>query len=531
MDLLHSISPRPPLLTLLTSALAFTLSLHAQDKEPPKERSHKERFAAPKARWEQQERDAEQRLGGNPADAEALADRGEARLRSGRLAEAVEDFRRAAALNPQSSDLQATFAYGLWVQRRVPEALAAARAALALDAGHFTANYYAGLILKQMGDSDGAIAHLERAVKISPDQMDLRFELLNAYRQKGDAQMAGVQFRLMRAVLPPNDTRLLYAEGLLAADAGRTETAVTRFGQALESAPHSVSIRQDLGMALVQSGRWAQATEVLAPLAAGQPQSFTAAYLHALALQNIGRGEEAEKEVRRALALSPDSAAARTLLGIVLATRGAQAEAIAELEAAVARDPRSFDAWFYLGRARYGLRDTAGARDALQRAVAIKPGEAEARFFLATVQEALGEKDAALAEYRALIEQRPQDHRGHVGLGNLLARYGELDAAVAALRRGRELAPQDFEAGLALGRALSRQQKWEEAIRLLREAVARAPESAEAHYQLAQALQRTGQREEAAKEFAIVDRLNQEQRTRSGGMAAPGTNPPPPGRP
>ncbi|MBI1737878.1 MAG: tetratricopeptide repeat protein, partial [Acidobacteria bacterium] len=121
--------------------------LGAQDQK--KEASHTERFASPTAKAERAEAQASARLRENPNDAGALADRGEARLRLGKLDEAVEDFRQAAALDPGSADSQANLAYGLWRQRRLPEALAAAQNALARNADHFSAHYYLGLMLLQ----------------------------------------------------------------------------------------------------------------------------------------------------------------------------------------------------------------------------------------------------------------------------------------------------------------------------------------------------------------------------------------------
>ena len=61
----------------------------------------------------------------------------------------------------------------------------------------------------------------------------------------------------------------------------------------------------------------------------------------------------------------------------------------------------------------------------------------------------------------------------------------------------------------------------------LRESAEMAPESAEAHYQLGLALRRGGHEQEAKKEFAIVERLNQQYRGGSDGRQPP---PPPAGR-
>jgi len=505
----------------------LALTLFAQQPStspdpPASERSHVERFAPRQRLQERAEREATARLRENPDDVQALEARALARIQLNRTNEALEDLTRAARLNERSAYLRAQLAYCLWLRGSLPEALAAARQALALDADNFSARYYAGrlslLTATSDADVDAAIEHLQRAIELNPEEVDIRFDLLNAYRRRGDLVRAGVQLRLLRAAYPPNYPRVLYTEGLLATDLGQLSTGIDRFRQALLADPALAAARRDLGIALIQSERWQEALEVLEPLTRDHPQAFTAAYFHALALQNLQRLPEAEEETRRAVALDPRSADAHTLLGIILAGRGAHAEAVASLEQATKLDSQSFDAWFYLGRARYALRDFSGARDALHTAVQFRPEDAEAHFFLATALEVLGEKDAAIAEYRALIGLRPEDARGHAGLGNLLARYGRSEEAIPALQRARELDPANFEAALALGRMLARRQQWEQAVTLLREAVARVPESAEAHYQLGLALRRTGHAQDAAQQFTIVERLNRKFRSRGAGM-------------
>jgi len=498
--------------------------LSAQQSERP----HAERFADPETKLKRAEDEANARLQRNPNDSKALLERGLARLRLSQLDAALEDFSRAVTLEPNSADARAHLAFGLWQQSRFEAALVAAREALERNPEHASAHYYVGrLLLLTGGQSQDAIQHLQRAIELDPEQDTLRFDLLIAYRAKGDTIRAKAQLRLLRASLSPGDARLLYAEGLLAADAGQLPTAIDRFRRALDAEPKLIAARYDLARALVQAERWQEALQVAEPLANEYPQSYTAAYLHALALQNSQRAAEAEKEARRATALEPKSADAYTLLGITLASRGAHTDAVAALETASGLDPKSFDAQFYLGRARYALRDLAQARDAFRAATSIKPEDIEARFFLATALEGLGESDAAQAQYRELIERHPQDPQGYIGLGNLQAKHGENDAAMASLRRAHELDPKNFEATLNLGRVLAHAGQFEPAIALLREAAEMAPESAEAHYQLGLALRRGGHEQEAKKEFAIVERLNQQYRGGSGSRQPP---PPPPGR-
>jgi tetratricopeptide (TPR) repeat protein len=501
---------------------AATAAAKENTPQGESEASHVERFTNPQTKWQRAEQEASARLAANPKDSHALADRGVARLNLGQIEVAVGDLNQAAELDTTSAGVRAQLAYAFMLLGHQQEALAAAKAALALDPENQAAHAHIGRVLLEGGsDPQQAAAHLKRAVELNPEDSNLRFDLFSAYRQSGDLLHANAELRLLRAILPPTDPRIPYGEGLLETDRGQIPPAIERFQKALQANPRYAAARYDLARALVQTERWKEALDLVGPLSKDYPRSYTAAYLHALVLENSQRNDEAVEEARRAISLEPNSADAYTLLGIALGGRGKSNEALAALETASHLDPRSFDAQFYLGRARHALGDLAGAGDAFRGAVELKPDDVQARFFLATALEELGDAEGAQAQYQELIQRKPQDPRGYVGLGDFQAKHGQLKPAVASLRRARELDPKNVEATLTLGRTLSRMGQVQSAVSLLREAVGMSADSAEAHYQLGLALQRSGRSKEAAQEFAVVDRLNREYRSRSGGMGIP----------
>ncbi|MGH9670995.1 MAG: tetratricopeptide repeat protein [Terriglobales bacterium] len=392
------------LLLLATATPAFS-----QEKE----RSHQERFATPQSLREREEREASRRLRVNPNDAKALDNRGVARLRLGKVDEAVADLKRAVALDPKSADARADLAYGLMQQRRWPESLAAARSALALDPNHIAANAYAGHILVQSGgDVSEAIASLERAASRSPDDVDVRIDLLNANLQRHELGRAGMDLRVLRLLLPYGDARLAYEEGLLQAEQGNLEIAIERFRRALAADAKLNAARHSLGLALAQTGRWQEAIKLLGPLSQAEPQSFAIAYFHALALHNAQRAE-AETEARRAVTLRPQSAEGQALLGIILASQGKKEEAIPYLRRARELDPANFVATFALGRL---LSDG-------------------------------GQMEEGLALLREAIKQAPESANAHLALAGALRRAGKLKEAEQEAQTAESLKQQQQNEG------------------------------------------------------------------------------------
>jgi len=477
------------------------------------EQSHERRFETQTANLARSDRELTDKLKVNPNDAEELHQRGRVRLQQLRIDDAISDLRKALELDPYNSRNRTDLASALFDSGKRDDAIAEVKQAIANDPRNFAAEALMGrLLVVTGGDLKDAIGHMLRSLDIDADQPDLRFDLINALRQEKDYTAAGVQIRILGVSLPPGDPRLEYARASVYLDLGHPEAAILHLHRALQANPNFVAARQDLIASLIQLRHWQEASEVLGPFVEQQPKSAQLAYMDALVLENTQHPQAAEAEANRALKLKPDYAEALTILGISQAAQGRHSEAVGSLEQAAALQPNSFDAQFYLGRERYALNDAAGAAKALQQAVQLRPANGEARFFLGTALESSGDKDGAMTQYSELVRLRPDDPRGHVGLGSILLRYGKTEEATVELTKARQLDPNNFETAMDIGKALARQGNWEESIRYLREASQKMPSSPEAHYQLALSLKRAGRDAEAAREFAEVDRLNQNRR-------------------
>ncbi len=362
-----------------------------------KEESHRTRLANPQTILDGAERDAARRLKANPRDSEALRKRGLARLQAGKLTLAIADLQHAGVLEPASAEVREELAFALILDGRYSEALGLARAALALDPQRPAAHAYAGHVLLRMGGTlPEALNHLQTATQRLPRNVDVHFDLLEAYRQTGDFPRALAELRRLRFLLEPTDARVLYQEGLLQADLGNLPLAINRFRAALAEDPRNPGARRDLGAVLIEAQRPQEALEILRPLAAEQPGSSAVAYFHALALANLERWPEAESEVRRSLSLEGASIDGRLLLGRVLSVRGHAAEAIAEFRGALRQEPGNLEVQLQLGEALIGTGELQEALKVLQDAVRQAPGSAAAHLQLAQALRLAGREAEAL---------------------------------------------------------------------------------------------------------------------------------------
>lgn len=143
--------------------------------------------------------------------------------------------------------------------------------------------------------------------------------------------------------------------------------------------PANVNGHFNLGYALVQAGRVAEAAEPYREAVRLKPDSALARNNLGDALLKTDRADEAEPHLREAVRLDPSLPAAHYNLGLILAQRGqfdAAAESFAE---AIRRKPHFPEARMNLGNAHAARGEFDAAIREYEQALALKPDYADAR--------------------------------------------------------------------------------------------------------------------------------------------------------
>jgi tetratricopeptide (TPR) repeat protein len=288
------------------------------------------------------------------------------------------------AKNPGAS--MAPINLGMWLQQRgrSAEAVALLEHALALEPEDAEIHGNLGIALASLGRRADARAHLERAAALAPASPQAQNNLANALAQEGSL-----------------------------AD------AVEHYRRAVELDPAYPDAQNNLANVLVQQGALDEAVSHYQAALAADPRYATAHANLATVLTRLGRNDDAITHYRAALALDPAEADAARGLGAQLAARGAWEEAIAQLAAAVA----------------------------------LRPTHLETQYQLAAALAGAGRTDQAIAAYARALELAPGSSDLHNDLGIAFARRGDLEAAIAEFRRAVALAPDHAEARTNLAAA------------------------------------------------------------------------------
>ncbi len=203
-------------------------------------------------------------------------------------------------------------------------------------------------------------------------------------------------------------------------------TAVLMWRDVVARRPENPRAHEQLGTALVASGKW----------------------------------HEAIPEYREAIQLDPDFTSAHANLGNALTQTGRFEEAIRHYNRVRELDPYHVDARINLGHALDMLDHVDESIDAYREAARIDPRRANpqalarAHYNLGSAVGRQGDLDNAVAEYREALDLWPEYDKVHFSLGWILSRQGDIEEAIEHYRATLEINPDHAHARQALNEAL-----------------------------------------------------------------------------
>lgn len=276
------------------------------------------------------------------------------------------------------------------------------------------------------------------------------------------------------AVLDPTSARWPHLLGLLELQES-PEAALGHLARAMPLAgPTNDAPRVRLAQALVERGRFADATNLLASLLQSQPLHPAARLELARVRLAEGQGAQAAELLTPCLTNPYTARPAALLLSQVRAREGDNAAAAA-LASKAASMPRPFDWPDPFQREVQDLRQ--------DRARTVE------RVNFLMIQRRLPDAESLL---QPLVERYPDDSEVLLVLGRLRLQQGQCTEAERVLGRHLEVQPRSLNGYIQLGLAFMCQSRWGDAAVTFGRAVEVKPDFAQAHVNLAVARSRAG---------------------------------------
>jgi protein O-GlcNAc transferase len=309
---------------------------------------------------------------------------GQAMRDKGDLPAAIENYKLALTLEPDSGSARADLGFTLKRSDRLKEALTELSAAVSLAPDLARAHFYYAEALAQSGEASGALMHYERAATLSPRDAGFRLSYGLALVEKS---------------LPAAIAELKGAAGL---------------------APGRADILTALATALRKNGETEESAKVFRQSrdASATASRYSDAVLNtnrAIELLKKGSVDAAIDALKTALAAVPNSADANHYMAIAQSARQNWTEANRAFRAAVEAGPLNPDIHFNYGVALERQHDWAAAVNQFETVVSLRPAHGQGRCMLAEALAHAGEADRSgktLEQARQLGFCRPLVKRG-----------------------------------------------------------------------------------------------------------------------
>jgi tetratricopeptide (TPR) repeat protein len=195
----------------------------------------------------------------------------------------------------------------------------------------------------------------------------------------------------------------LYRQAAQAADAHDFERATQLAKEAIAQYPDHLLAWYLLGQAAMGRSAWDEAVNAFTNVTKRYPGSFAAHRDLGLALANLGRLAEAKAAFEAALALRPDNDDTRLRLAFMLYDKGQRDLALPMLEALSRGDNATPEVWLLLARTYYDRNDLPASEKAFTKAAALRD-DGKIWFNLGIVRVRLRDFTGAQAAFRHAAE-------------------------------------------------------------------------------------------------------------------------------
>lgn len=397
---------------------------------------------------------------------------------------AFREYVRAADLLPDNTDAQVKAGAVLLLAGRFEDAKVRADTVLKKNPKNVDALILRARAMAELKDLDGAVARMEEAVELGPDQGRVFTNLGMLELARGKRDEAEAAFKKAVEIEPQSAAAHLALANYYWA-IGRLADAETSLNRAIELSPNDERANRSLATLYVVSGRVEQAEKPLKVVAESSkdpaPRFLLADYylmtkrtkeaatlLEALATDKAsfaqaklrvalveydgGRRDQAHKTIDAVLAQEPKNPRALLLKGRLLLAERKLDDAQVRVETAIVSDPKSLQGYYLLGTIFIAKNERDEAIKAFNQVLTLGPRTADAQIWLARLHLARGDAETSVRFAGEAITNQPANPLAHMMLAQGLMVRGELVQAESELKLLLAANPKSAEIQTEFGR-------------------------------------------------------------------------------
>lgn len=467
--------------------------------------------------------------------------------------EAIAEFEKAIAFNPDSSQLRVEFARTLEEAGEIRRAVEESEKAISLDPNNVgphlvLGDIYAGYRESGQGHMlDKAIQSFSRAIELDAENRDALFALGRLLIVKQDHRAAAEVLGRLNRISP--SIQGYYAQAVAYVEGKEPQRAIEILEQSLKLREDNVDhlkllarlyeetdqygkaiegyqklseyssdpeFRAQVGRLMVEEKRYKEAIPILQELAAGHPQEATIKLPLGRALKEEKRYSEAAEVFYDILKSDPNSVEANYELGLTLDELGERSQAIEKFDHLLKitevkdgnysepqlKNRKAFQR--YLGLLYLSTRQYDKAIKTFQQMSQASPEDYIPKLHLIYAYKDSDKLKEALSLSEQLLSQKPDLAFVIIARAQILSAADKLDKAQELLREEIKKNPDEEQFYLTASQLYLDHGKYKDAEKMAREGLARKPENERMEFQLGAIYERQKDFKEAETVFRKI---------------------------
>jgi len=282
------------------------------------------------------------------------------------------------------------------------------------------------------GRLDAGLEKLATALRVSPNDLNVRLLLGTAYYRKAEHRLAVEHLTLVTNARPSQSATHRQASNMLAMShymLGNFKEAVPHLEEIFVRAPDNTETSYALGVSYLLTQNRDKARATFARMFNHAPNSAASCLLNAQMMIRQGLEENAERELQRAAAIDPRLPQVNFMLGELAIYKSRVEEGIELLKKEIALNPAFAMSYYRLGEAYSRQLQWDAAIPPLQKSIWLNPYFSGPYIVLGKVYSKQKQHDTAEAMLRRALQMDPNNHQAHHLLAQVLRETNRADEA------------------------------------------------------------------------------------------------------
>ncbi|HEY6332788.1 MAG TPA: tetratricopeptide repeat protein, partial [Blastocatellia bacterium] len=420
----------------------------------------------------------------------------------GYLENAVEEFQKAAALDPKFPGVHYYLGLTYLLKdgaSKLDQAADEFKIELVEHPDQFFANYSLGVIYLNQRKWDIAVSFLEKAAKIQPENPDPFFDLGQAYQTLGQHERAIEVLRKSIALTPD-----------LAHNDYQVTTAHYRLAQSLLKTGKTEDGRKELRISSDLKAQGFKRDEDKAAAAEADPAAMHSQSNRFKEISpaegTVAEAKDPDEKTKARLKATEDYcekviASAHENIGLIMAGKEDYAGAAGQFALAAKFNPELEHIFFNWGLAAYKAGALKDAIVPLEKQLALDPTSISVKQLLGTSYFAAENYEKAAELLSVVIEAKPSEASLYYPLALSLVKLGRTEAADQMIQRMMATSGNSAEAHILLAEAYQQEDDPTRALDELKAALALNDRVPLAHFYSGLIYVKMGKMDDAAREF------------------------------